>query len=196
MISTHYDINSFQTHTHKKPENPHYDVNALWYQLISYTHAQKNWKFALWYQLISYTRTEKLPNTQHSIPHKKLKTRIMVSTHHDIQSFHTHTHKKTLNTPSRTTHSTLYEWVVLHIWMSNGTHMNESWHTYGWDTQHSILKDTQHSDRKKPPPPGGFPIYYVPSLRTVCKRTPLEEPGINPSRGVLLHTVLMGEHSK
>jgi len=45
-------------------------------------------------------------------------------------------------------------------------------------------------DRKNPPPPGGFPIYYVPSSRTVCKRTPLEEPGTNPSRGVLLHTVL------
>jgi len=47
-----------------------------------------------------------------------------------------------------------------------------------------------HFDRKKPPPPGGFPIYYVPSSRTVCKRTPLEAPGTNPSRGVLLHTVL------
>jgi len=47
-----------------------------------------------------------------------------------------------------------------------------------------------HSDRKKPPPPGGFPIYYVPSSRNVCKRNPLKEPGTNPSRGVLLHTVL------
>ena len=47
-----------------------------------------------------------------------------------------------------------------------------------------------HSDRKKPPPPGGFPINYVPSSRTVCERTPLEEPGTNPSRGVLLHTIL------
>ena len=27
-------------------------------------------------------------------------------------------------------------------------------------------------DQKKPPPPGGFPIYYVPSSRTVCKRPP------------------------
>jgi len=45
-------------------------------------------------------------------------------------------------------------------------------------------------DRKKPPPPGGFPIYYVPSSRTVCKRTPLKEPGTNPWRGALLHTVL------
>jgi len=54
-------------------------------------------------------------------------------------------------------------------------------HTYPWDHQ---------VDRKNPPPPGGFPIYCVPSLRTVCKRTPLEEPGTNLSRGVLLHTVL------
>jgi len=45
-------------------------------------------------------------------------------------------------------------------------------------------------DQKKHPPPRGFPIYYVPSSRTVCKRTPLEEPGTNPSRGVLLHMVL------
>ena len=45
-------------------------------------------------------------------------------------------------------------------------------------------------DRQKPPPLGGFSIYYVPSSRTVCKRTPLEEPGTNPLRGVLLHTVL------
>ena len=35
-----------------------------------------------------------------------------------------------------------------------------------------------------------FPMYYVPSSRTVCKRTPLEAPGTHPSRGVLLHTVL------
>jgi len=46
------------------------------------------------------------------------------------------------------------------------------------------------SDRKKPPPPGGFPIYYVPSSKTVSKRTPLEEPGTNSSRGVILLTVL------
>ena len=45
------------------------------------------------------------------------------------------------------------------------------------------------------PPPGGFPIYYVPWSRTVCKRTPLEEPGTNPSRGVLSR-FLMREHSK
>jgi len=45
-------------------------------------------------------------------------------------------------------------------------------------------------DRKKPPPPGGFPIYYVPSSRTVSKRTPLAAPGTNSSRGVLLLTVL------
>ena len=45
-------------------------------------------------------------------------------------------------------------------------------------------------DRKKPPPLGGFPIYYVPSSRTVCKRTPLEGFLPGSSRGVLLHTVL------
>jgi len=44
-------------------------------------------------------------------------------------------------------------------------------------------------DRKKPPPPWGFPIYVLPS-RTVSKRTPLEEPGTNSSRGSLLLTVL------
>jgi len=26
----------------------------------------------------------------------------------------------------------MYEWVMAHIWMSLGTHMNESWHTYEW----------------------------------------------------------------
>jgi len=48
-------------------------------------------------------------------------------------------------------------------------------------------------DRKKPPPPGELPVYYVPSSRlgTVCKRTPLEESGTNPSMWVLLHTVLV-----
>jgi len=46
------------------------------------------------------------------------------------------------------------------------------------------------ADRKNPPPPGGFPIYYVPSSRTVSKRTPLEEFVAGASRGVLLVTVL------
>ena len=45
-------------------------------------------------------------------------------------------------------------------------------------------------DRKKSPPPGGFPIYYVPSSRTVCKRTPLEGFVPGSSREALLHTVL------
>jgi len=45
-------------------------------------------------------------------------------------------------------------------------------------------------DRKKPPPPGGFPVYYVPSSRTMSKRTPLEESVAGASRGVLLLTVL------
>jgi len=25
-----------------------------------------------------------------------------------------------------------HEWVIVHIWMSHGTHMNESWHPYEW----------------------------------------------------------------
>ena len=45
-------------------------------------------------------------------------------------------------------------------------------------------------DRKNPPPPGGFPIYYVPCLRTRRKRTPLEAPCTNSSRGVLFLRVL------
>jgi len=50
--------------------------------------------------------------------------------------------------------------------------------------------DNAHIDRKKPHPPEGFPIYYVPSSRTVSKRTPLEEFAPGSSRGVLLLTVL------
>ena len=42
----------------------------------------------------------------------------------------------------------------------------------------------------KPPPPGEVLRYYVPSSRTLCKRTPLEGFVSGSSRGVLLHTVL------
>ena len=60
--------------------------------------------------------------------------------------------------------------------------------------QHTIPTHTHITQRlfarKNPPPPGGFAIYYVPSSRTVCKRTPLEAPSTNSSRGVLLLTVL------
>jgi len=45
---------------------------------------------------------------------------------------------------------------------------------------------------KEPPTPGGISIYYVLSSRTVGKRTPLEVPGTNSSRGVLLLMVLDG----
>jgi len=43
---------------------------------------------------------------------------------------------------------------------------------------------------RNPPPPGGVPLYYVPSSRTVSKRTPIEEFVPGASRGVLLLTVL------
>jgi len=54
-------------------------------------------------------------------------------------------------------------------------------------------EDSTHfrkSDRKNPHPPGGFPIYYVPSSITVSKRIPLEEFVPGASRGFLLLTVL------
>ena len=54
----------------------------------------------------------------------------------------------------------------------------------------TLCIQSRHSNRNNPPPPGAFPMDYLPSSRTVCKRTPLEEPGTNPSRGVLLHTLL------
>ena len=73
------------------------------------------------------------------------------------------------------------------------THMHTGRHsqlaTHLQLTTHSQLA-TRNSDRKKPPPPGGVPIYYVPSSRTVNKRTPLEEFVSGASRGVLLVTVL------
>jgi len=47
-----------------------------------------------------------------------------------------------------------------------------------------------HIDRKNPPPPGGFPIYYVPWSRTRRKRTLLEESVPGASRGVLFLRVL------
>jgi len=52
------------------------------------------------------------------------------------------------------------------------------------------MREEYKVDRKKIPPRGGFPIYYFPSSRTVSKRNPLEAPGTNSSRGVLLLTVL------
>ena len=30
----------------------------------------------------------------------------------------------------------IYKWVMAQIWMSHGTHMNESWHTYEWVMAH------------------------------------------------------------
>ena len=44
--------------------------------------------------------------------------------------------------------------------------------------------------KETPPFRGRVPIYYVPSSRTVSKRTPLEAPGTNSSRRVLLLTIL------
>jgi len=60
---------------------------------------------------------------------------------------------------------------------------------HGGASDESLLSFFQ-VDRKKPPCPGGFPVYYVASSRTVSERTPLEAPGTNSARGILLLTVL------
>ena len=53
---------------------------------------------------------------------------------------------------------------------------------------HAMWRERGEVDWKNPPPPGGswFPIYYVPSSRTVCKRTPLE--GFVPGGGVFFRS--------
>jgi len=59
---------------------------------------------------------------------------------------------------------------------------------YSADETYNIKEPTSLIERT-PPPRGDFlPIYHVPSSRTVSKRTPLEAPGTNSSRGVLLLT--------
>ena len=65
--------------------------------------------------------------------------------------------------------------------------------TYTADAPLHFTRPQTHTHtliERTPPPPGGFSIYYVPSSRTVSKRTPLEAPGTNSSRRVLLLTVL------
>ena len=57
------------------------------------------------------------------------------------------------------------------------------------DSVRTLCSFSSRVDRKKPPPPAGFPIYYIPSSRTVSKMTPLEEFVPGSSRGVLLLTV-------
>ena len=37
-----------------------------------------------------------------------------------------------------------YEWVTAHIWMSHGTHVNESRHTYEWVTAHIWMSHGTH----------------------------------------------------
>jgi len=63
-------------------------------------------------------------------------------------------------------------------------------HSYVTRLIHKFICDSSTLIERTPPPPGRFPIYYVPSSRTVSKRTPLEAPGTNSSRGVPLLMVL------
>jgi len=63
-------------------------------------------------------------------------------------------------------------------------------HSVEWQLTETFARDSclaahRDFDRKKPPFPGGFPIYYVPSSSTVRERTPLEECVPGSSRGVL-----------
>jgi len=59
-----------------------------------------------------------------------------------------------------------------------------------------ICKLMIHIDRKKPPPPGGFPIYYVSSSRTVSERTPSKHLVQILRGGSSYSRFLMREHSK
>jgi len=74
----------------------------------------------------------------------------------------------------------MYEWVALHInelQLMNEcvtSDMNEACHIWMSHVIHEWI--ASHIDRKKPPSPGGFPIYYVPWSRTWRKRTPPKEP--------------------
>ena len=70
--------------------------------------------------------------------------------------------------------------------------------TIWWTSPPLILQihSLHQVDRKKPPPPGGFPISYVPSSRTVSKMTTLKNL-VQILRGRSSYSrFLMREHSK
>jgi len=113
------------------------------------------------------------------------------------QCHSTHTHTRTHYTRTHT-----------HIHMQTNTNTHTHTYTYTHKRLPTVALCPKPTDvrnnRKKleissyrmiernPPwgPPGGFPIYYVPSSRTMCERTPLEGFVPGSSREVLLHTVL------
>jgi len=95
----------------------------------------------------------------------------------------------------------MYEWVALHInelQLMNEcvtSDMNEACHIWMSHVIHEWI--ASHIEWKKPPSPGGFPIYYVPWWRTWRRRTPPKEPppklinvGGGASGGVLFLWVL------
>ena len=91
-----------------------------------------------------------------------------------------------LSLPSRQARRTLIHalGVRLSVWVTH----TDSHTTLLFEA--AVAVEGAQFDRKTPPPPGGFPIYYVPSSRTVSERTPLEKIVQGASRGVLLLTVL------
>jgi len=95
-------------------------------------------------------------------PHKAAKSGILV-THVQIIRYH-YSHQLSYNR-------------MFHIYRSSALKM------------HGIIFSNKLFE-KTPPPPGGFPIYYVPWSRTGRKRTPLKEFVPGSSRGVLFLRVL------
>jgi len=99
--------------------------------------------------------------------------------------------------------------VDMHECCRDSVNMNETHAYMTWlhhcDMTHSHVTQTFHmcpdssistqSDRKKSPPPGGFPICYVPSSRTVCRRPPSKDL-YQVLRGGSSYTRLMRENSK
>jgi len=107
-------------------------------------------------------------------------------------------------------HACVYVYICKYLWNAEGKHLRKemTWymhltHVYRVPCviQSKYLRHEEYKcssqtlfmtqiDRKKPFPPGGFPIYYVPRSRTHRKRTPLEEFVPGASRGVLFPRVL------
>jgi len=64
------------------------------------------------------------------------------------------------------------------------------------DNTLSLIHHVWHVDRKKPPPPGGFPIYYVPSSRPWVRGPPSKNLYQVLRGGSSYSRFLMREHSK
>ena len=86
--------------------------------------------------------------------------------------YYAHLYVLTLSHYIYIVHAYIYTYSIMYVWLP----------VYANDYLY------MHIDRKNLPPPGGFPIWYVPSSRTESKRTPYEDFVPGASRGVLLLT--------